>query len=108
MLEEKKTYYISLASGGISQSHTSPQWNYKIEATEQEITYLRELFDTNEANDWQSFFRAHIPYLQYHHDKENDAYDEMLKKAYEMIYELGDNNAKQHIAKMGIITTENE
>lgn len=102
----KKTYYITLGSGEISQSATDSTWNYKIEATDDEIIALREYFDQNYSTEWQNFFRAHVPYVQYHYDRENDAYDETMKKIYGMIYDLGDEEARQHIESMGILTED--
>lgn len=103
MSQEKKTYYITIGSGEISQSSTDSPWNFKIEATDDEITQLRELMDENHNTEWQNFFRAHVPYVQYHHDRENDAYDENTKQVYQMIYNLGDTEAKTHIETMGIL-----
>ncbi|WP_174734920.1 hydrolase [Mesobacillus harenae] len=104
MGQQKKTYYINVGSGEISQSSTASSWNYEIKATDEEVTLLREYFDQSYTTDWQNFFRAHVPYVQYHYDRENDAYDETLTKVYEMIYELGDEQAKSHIESMGILS----
>lgn len=101
--QAKKTYYITVGTGEISQSSTDSAWNFKIEATDDEITILREYFDQNYSTEWKNFFRAHVPFLEYHHDKENDAYDETVIKVYQMIYELGDQEAKDHIHSMGIL-----
>jgi len=57
---ERKTYYISLGEGNISQVRTANSWDYQIQATDEEITRLRELFDQNYSSDWQGFWRAHI------------------------------------------------
>lgn len=105
-MDSKKTYYITIASGEISQVSTASAWNFKIEASDEEVIKLREYFDQNYSTEWQNFFRAHVPYLQYHYDRQNDAYDETLVKVYEMIHELGDEEAKQHIESMGILRTE--
>ena len=102
---EKKTYYIEISSGEISQSATSSPWNYKIEATAEEIKSLRKYFDANEADDVSNFFRAHIPFREYHHDQENDNQDEDLKQIYQFIYEHGDHETKQQIESMGILNT---
>jgi hypothetical protein len=99
----KKTYYISLGSGEISQSSTASTWNYKIEATDEEIVQLREHFDQIYSSDWQGFLRAHVPYVEYHYDPTNDAYDETMYKVYEIIYQLGDSETKQHIDEQGIL-----
>jgi hypothetical protein len=104
MPEEKRTYYISIGHGEILQTSMDSPWDFKIEATDQEITQLRELFDSNYSTDIQAFYRSHVPYIQYHYDKENDAYDKNLKRIYEMIYKLGDEEAKNHIESMGILS----
>jgi hypothetical protein len=104
LLEQiKRDYYIWLPNGQISQDPTASPWNFKIEATDEEITELREYFDQNYSNEWRNFFRAHVPYIQYHYDRENDDYDETLLKIYECIYKLGDEEAKKHIESMGIL-----
>lgn len=100
---EKKTYYIEIASGEITQSATSSPWNFKIEATDGEIHALREYFDRSESNEMKNFLRAHIPFREYHHDPENDVYDETLKQVYQLIYQLGDSEAKEQIKSMGIL-----
>ncbi|KPB03290.1 MULTISPECIES: hypothetical protein [Bacillaceae] len=100
---ERKTYYISLAEGSISQVSTASSWDYQIQATDDEITHLREIFDQNYSSDWQGFWRAHIPYVQYHFDKTNDAYDNGLQQAFKMIYELGDEATKAHIKDQGLM-----
>lgn len=103
MESSKKTYYISIGTGSIMQTATDSPWNFKIEATDEEITKLRDYFDQNDSTDLQNFFRAHVPYIQYHYDRENDAYDETMVRIYKMIYQLGDDEAKQHIRSIGIV-----
>ena len=107
MEEQKKTYYIDVGTGEISQSATASTWSFKIQANDEEITQLRELFDQNYSTEWKNFFRAHVPYVQYHYDRENDAYDKTIEQVYGMIYKLGDNEAKSHIESMNILSKEN-
>ncbi|MEG6574213.1 MAG: hydrolase [Caldibacillus debilis] len=103
---EKKTYYVDLASGSISQSRSSSAWNYEIEATDEEIIQLRKLFDLAFEKDGFSFIRAHVPYVPYHYDRENDAYDRLLAKIFAMLHHLGDEAAKKHIESLGILGQE--
>ncbi|MHC0038952.1 hydrolase [Pseudoneobacillus sp. C159] len=102
-MAQKKTYYVSVGTAEISQSATSSSWEYKIEATDDEIIRLREYFDQNYSTDVQAFLRAHVPYVEYHYDRQNDAYDRILKEVYSMLYNLGDDEAKKHIESMGIL-----
>lgn len=99
----KKTYYISVADGEISQSSTASSWNYKIEATDDEIVQLREYFDQIYSSDWQGFYRAHTPYVQYHYDRDNDAIDNTMEQVFSLIHELGDEDAKKHIEEQGLL-----
>ncbi|PLR98243.1 hydrolase [Bacillus sp. T33-2] len=103
MEQKKKTYYVEVASGLITQSSTSSPWNFKIQATDEEIIRLRELFEQNYSTDWQNFFRAYVPYVQYHYDRENDAQDRNLTNIYAALHQLGDAEAKKHIESMGIL-----
>ncbi|WP_210364821.1 hydrolase [Bacillus sp. REN3] len=103
MANDKKTYYINVSDGEISTVSTASPWNFKIEATDEEITDLREIFEQAYSTGWQNFMRAHVPYIQYHYDRENDALDRLLVQVYEQIYQLGDEEAKQHIESMGIL-----
>ncbi|MEC2077809.1 hydrolase [Metabacillus fastidiosus] len=103
MEENKKTYYVSVANGEISQLSTASPWDYKIEATDLEIIQLREYFEQVSSADWESFWRAHVPFLEYHHDNPNNAVDDTNKKIFEMIYRLGDEDAKNHIRSQGIV-----
>lgn len=104
MEENRKTYYITVASGEITQSANAAPWDFKITATSNEIQELRSYFKQNYLTDWQSFWRSHIPYLEYHNDKENDEFDEIMLKVYEMIYRLGDEETRSHIKGMGVIS----
>ncbi|MCD7032625.1 hydrolase [Metabacillus sp. GX 13764] len=103
MEEQKKTYYISVGNGEIFQSAEASPWEFKISASLDEITELRECFDLLNQSSWEGFFRAHVPYLEYHYDRPNDTVDKMNAKVYRMIYELGDEEAKEHIVSQEIL-----
>lgn len=105
----KKTYYISVGNGEIMTSATDSPWQFQIEATDDEITKLREIFDSSDENSVYDFLRAHLPFVEYHNDATNDQYDQNLLRAYNMIYELGDDEARAHLDQIGILedfTTE--
>ncbi|WP_409289953.1 hydrolase [Peribacillus sp. SCS-37] len=100
-----ETYYIAMGSGQILRDREASEWNFKIEATQDEIRILREYFDQGNAAAWETFLRAHVPFVEYHNDESNDSYDNSLIEAYRMVYELGDQDAKAHIRSMGILET---
>ncbi|MFK4997359.1 hypothetical protein ACI2OX_06795 [Bacillus sp. N9] len=41
---------------------TDSPWEFKIEATDDEIKMLRRVFDSNADNSIDDFLRAHIPF----------------------------------------------
>ncbi|MDQ0343413.1 hypothetical protein J2S14_002228 [Lederbergia wuyishanensis] len=102
-MENKKTYYISVGAGEIMSVPNASPWEFKIQATDDEITRLRMYFDNNQENSMYDFLRAHVPYVEYHNDSTNDIHDENLIKVYEMVHQLGDEEARNHIKSMGIL-----
>ncbi|MBS4195110.1 hydrolase [Bacillus sp. FJAT-49870] len=78
-------------------------WEFMIQATDDEITRLRQLFDFNQENSVDDFLRTHVPFVEYHNDSTNDIHDENLIKVYEMIHQLGDEEARNHIESMDIL-----
>ncbi len=100
---EKQTYYVAIGSGEILPIKTATPFDFEIEATEEEVTLLQELFDARTSKDWGAFIRAHLPYLEYHLDRENDGYDEQLRAVYGMIHKLGKPETRQHIESIGIL-----
>ncbi|MEC2054829.1 hydrolase [Peribacillus psychrosaccharolyticus] len=101
--ENRKEYYIDLPSHQISRNGEFSPWTFKIEASEEDMIRLREYFDMEHEADVDSFYRAHVPYIQYHYDRPNDHYDQNLQKVYELIYELGDSETKQFIESTGVL-----
>jgi hypothetical protein len=94
---EKNTYYVSLVGQMISQSPDASSWDFKIAATSEEVKRLRALFDNLYTADGKSYWRSHIPFMEYHHDQPNDDTDETLKQIYGLLYELGDEKTKAFI-----------
>ncbi|WP_017379995.1 hypothetical protein [Paenisporosarcina sp. TG-14] len=75
-------------------------WEYEIEANPSDLTVLDQLFDQKDQHEWKNFWRAHLPYVPYHLDPENDEIDLRLKKLYAFIHEYGNEEAKQQIETM--------
>jgi len=103
MEEPKNSYYINIQSHEIFSQPDGVEWDFKIEATSSQLSVLERLFDKTDETDWESYFRAHIPYLEYHHQPQNKEYDLRLYLIYTLLYYLGDENTRQHIGNMGII-----
>lgn len=101
---EKKKYYIDIGSGEISQIKYDNNDSFTIQATTEEISLLRAKMENMHDAGVRSFFRAHVPIMPYHNDKSNDDYDSNLTETYQMLYDLGDDEAKKHIDSIGILT----
>ncbi|MDA7027328.1 hydrolase [Bacillus sp. CLL-7-23] len=98
----KKTYYVSVQDGMISQHSNVSPWEFEIAATDEEISVLREYFDQLYSEDWINFFRAHVPIVEYHNDSSNDKMDELRKNIYSMLYQLGNAQTKSFISENGL------
>lgn len=100
---EKKTYYINLGSTEISQIKYANNDHFTIQATEDEVRQLRAKMENMNDADFGAYMRSHVPIMAYHKDSGNDAYDQGITEAFQMIYDLGDGETKQHIEEMGVL-----
>lgn len=100
---EKKKYYVSVQSHEISQNLSGNNNDFVIHATDDEVRLLRAKFDNMRDAEWGTFWRAHVPIVQYHNDKSNDDYDSEITQVFQMLYDLGDEQTKSHIDSMGVL-----
>jgi len=100
---EKKKYYVNIGDGEISQIKYQNNDQYTIYATEEDVRLLREKFRNMHDSSFAAYLRAHVPIVPYHNDKPNDVYDENLTETFQMLYDLGDDQAKQHIKELGVL-----
>ncbi|MRX72436.1 hydrolase [Bacillus lacus] len=104
MSSEKQTYYVDIGNMRVVEVPVeSSTQNFKIFATPEEVSALRDMMSENLSAEKETFVRSHIPYREYHYDPENDHYDLAMKKIYAMIHDLGDEQAKSHVAEMGFV-----
>jgi hypothetical protein len=104
---EKNKYYVSVGEGEISHRPHDRNGYLEISATEAELSNLRRKFDNMHDAGVDSFFRAHVPFLEYHHDDSNDSYDHNMVEVYQMLHELGNKKTREHIENMGILNEKN-
>ncbi|WP_409304288.1 hydrolase [Peribacillus sp. SCS-155] len=105
----KKTYYVDLVAGDVIQAPgTEENPSFKIQATDEEVRRLQSYLSENYSSDLETYFRAHVPYVEYHKDPADEHYDKTIIKLYSMIYELGDAEARRHIESMGILDTKDD
>lgn len=103
---ERKKYYISVASGEISQVQYGNNDDFTIYATDSEIRDLRNTMDVMQKAEFKSFWRAHVPIMPYHKDKPNDQYNAGIQEAFQKIYHLGDEQTKSNLKSMGVLDAE--
>jgi hypothetical protein len=99
---DKRTYYVSVQSRSILPQQGDGAYEFEIAATEEEIAKLSAMFKEWEGFDNSTLFRAPIPGLAYHHDIENDGYDDLLKQIYRALYDLGTEETRNHIGGMDL------
>ena len=107
MDQTKETYYVDLVSESILPDPLEST-SFMVQANRQEIHALKTVLEKKHEADMETYVRSHIPFLEYHHDPENDRYDAQQKMLYAIIYQLGDDAARAHIAQMGILTDRKE
>jgi hypothetical protein len=107
-MDEKHSYFINIQSHEIFGEPNGGGWDFKINATESQVAVLERLFDKTDETDWESYIRAHIPFLEYHHQPENKEYDLRMMVIYSLLYYLGDEKTRAHIRDMGILNNELE
>lgn len=100
---ERKKYFVSVASGEISQVQFGDNDDFTIYATDAEVRDLRSKMDIMHSADFKSFLRAHVPIMPYHNDKANDQYNSGIEEAFQMIYQLGDDQTKSNLKNMGVL-----
>jgi hypothetical protein len=100
---EKKRYYIAVGPGEIMENQGDASYEFEIEATEEEIDRLQELFEDKDNADQSSYVRSHIPFREYHNDEPNDIHDYYLHEVYQMIHNLGTQQTREHIEHMNVL-----
>ena len=93
-------YFIGINNDTITQKNADQNAAYTIYANDEELKEIRRKLEKMEDASLSSFFRAHIPIKPYHEDPQNDAYDDGLNELFQMLYELGDEETKDHIRSL--------
>lgn len=102
MEQEKRTYFVDIVSGEILENPVESSPSFKIFANQSELNDLKSYYSESSAADYQTFQRAQFPFREYHHDAENKAYDDSMRKIYAMIYARR-RGSKTHIEEHGIL-----
>jgi len=100
---EKKKFFVNIGTHEISQIQFGNNEDFIIHATDEEVRLLRAKMDNMHDAGIRTFFRAHVPIMSYHKDASNDDYDQGITEAFQMIYDLGDEQTRAHLESMGVL-----
>lgn len=100
---EKKKYFVNVGSQEISQIPYDNNVDFTIYATDEDVRLLRAKMDDVHDAGFRSFFRAHVPIISYHKDESNAEYDQGMIEAFGMIYDLGNEETREHIKSMDVL-----
>ena len=106
---EKRSYYVSVGTHQVVPKSEDSNYEFEVEATEEEIEQLKELFDQEDKADNMLLGRAKTPYEAFprnvNQEVYNTPYDERLLEIYKLIYNLGAPATRDHIARMEVVVT---
>lgn len=100
---ERETYYVAIRDGEISNRKHDRSDYFEIRATQSEINTLRQKFNNMHEAGLDTYWRSHVPFVEYHNDSGNDEYDENMLEVYRILHELGNEQTREHIESMGIL-----
>ena len=103
----KSTYYVTVATGLIEQQQAMQDkanrtHEFDVEASDEEIAVLRDLFDKQAASEELTFKRATIPYKTADQDPSTERYNGDILNIYRYLYEIGTAGAKAILKKWHI------
>jgi len=103
---DRNIYWVSVANHEIVPRGAGNNHEFEIEASEEELDQLRELFDEADQIDNGLMKRAGTPYEVFTpsgQEVKTLPYDQQLKEIYSAIYKLGLPETKHHIMGMNIL-----
>jgi hypothetical protein len=100
-MNEKQRFYVSVQAKTVMYDQGDAAYELEIDATPEQIKRLHELFESASEADFTNYLRAHNPVLIIEDLVNHDWYDLHLQEIYRMLYELGTDETRAHIEKMG-------
>jgi hypothetical protein len=101
---KKDTYYVTV-DGTIHSEKLldDAPYDFEIQATEEEIKNLQDLFQRAYDSDWDTYLEAHLPYHTEERQRQSLDVDEKVKEIYSTIYQLGTDETKKSIESLGLL-----
>ena len=100
---EKKTFYIEVGSGEITEPEETGQFEFEIQANDEEINQLQALFEESAEAQEGTAKGASSAHPINHNFRDNDASDYWLREIYRKLYDLGTPETKKHIESMNML-----
>jgi hypothetical protein len=112
---ERRPYYVTLRSGlntaELREEKGDAHFDFEIQATSEQAHELMDLIERGAAHDFAGYAHSHIPFADLTQKKtELDVtrYDDTLNEIYQKIYDLGNDETKSQIEKLGILDSFNQ
>jgi hypothetical protein len=99
---EKKKYFISVGPGEVMENRGDASFEFEIEATEEDIDRLQELFEEKDNADQSSYVHATLPFVHTYEGPNKD-HDYYLREVYRMLHKLGNEETKVQIEQMKVL-----
>lgn len=99
---EKKKYYISVGPGEVMENQGDAAFEFEIEATEEDVDRLQELFEEKENADQSSYLHGILPFVHTYEGPNKD-HDYYLREVYRMIHKLGTEETRAQIEQMKVL-----
>ena len=79
--------------------HDSP-WEYEVDVPSDYVPVFHRLFTQMNELESRNFYRAHLPFIPYHYDKDNHEIELRTIKVYALIHEFTNDESKKFIEQM--------
>jgi hypothetical protein len=98
----RKTYYVAVGSGEVLEDKGAAAFEFEIRANEAELNRLQKMFAELASDDEASLYR-YPGWLSAGEAEMNAVTDGHLRGIYRLLYELGTEETKRHIASMHVL-----
>jgi hypothetical protein len=100
----RKTFYVSVQAGQILADRGAAAYELEINANDEEVARLRELFEELASMDEAE--AAHFSLTPYEDSGDwamSGASDEIISRIYKVLHDCGTRETRRHIESMGIL-----
>lgn len=92
--------YVSVANQQVYHGKHDSPWEYEVDVPSAYVPIFHRLFTQINELEGRNFYRAHLPYIPYHYDKDNHDIDARTMRVYALIHEFTNDESKRFIEEM--------